>query len=68
MKTFVISGLTSCGSSTIGKLLADKLALKYFSIGKEFKKRGEGAGETDKNINFTNYYILNMIILLNFTL
>ncbi|MBS3085290.1 cytidylate kinase family protein [Candidatus Pacearchaeota archaeon] len=53
MKTFVISGLTSCGSSTIGKLLADKLALKYFSIGKEFKKRGEGAGETDKNINFT---------------
>ena len=44
MKTFVISGLTSCGSSTIGKLLADKLALKYFSIGKEFKKRGEGAG------------------------
>lgn len=51
MVVIVISGLPGCGSSTIGKALAEKLGLKFFSLGKKFKEHGSGGNETEKAIN-----------------
>ncbi|MFH1420723.1 MAG: (d)CMP kinase [Candidatus Aenigmatarchaeota archaeon] len=37
MPVIAISGLPACGNSTVAKLLAKKLKIKYFSAGKYFK-------------------------------
>jgi cytidylate kinase len=50
MAVFAISGLSACGSSTTGKLLARKLGLKFFSAGAYYKKFSKGK-ETEKAIN-----------------
>ena len=42
MVIVVVSGMPVCGSSTAAKKLAKKLKLKYFSVGKEFKKHMKG--------------------------
>ena len=49
MVVIVVSGMPVCGSSTAAKKLAKKLKLKYFSLGKEFKKHMKGK-ETDRAI------------------
>lgn len=54
MTVIVISGLPGCGSSTLGRLLAEKLGLKFFSLGKKFKEHGGTGTETDKAINVWN--------------
>ncbi|MEM7819859.1 MAG: cytidylate kinase family protein [Candidatus Aenigmatarchaeota archaeon] len=51
MVVIVISGMPGCGSSTTAKLLAKKLALKYFSVGKYYKRFEEGK-ETERAIKF----------------
>ena len=50
MVVIVVSGMPVCGSSTAAKKLARKLNLKYFSLGKEFKKHSKGK-ETHRAIN-----------------
>jgi len=52
MSVIVISGMPGCGSSTVGKLLAEWLGLGFFSVGKYFKKQGFGEKETARAINF----------------
>ncbi|MAH43258.1 hypothetical protein CL614_06115 [archaeon] len=37
MSVIVISGMPGSGNSTVGRLLAKKLKLKFFSVGKHFK-------------------------------
>ncbi|MBI2971001.1 MAG: cytidylate kinase family protein [Candidatus Aenigmarchaeota archaeon] len=37
----VISGMPGCGSTTTGKLLADKLKMEFFSVGTYFKNLDE---------------------------
>ena len=39
---FVISGLPGSGSSSVAKMLAQKLNLKYFTLGQLFKEVGRG--------------------------
>ena len=45
MVVIVVSGMPVCGSSTAAKKLAKKLRLKYFSVGKEFKKHMKGKSQ-----------------------
>ncbi len=49
----VISGMSGCGSTTTGKLLSDKLGLKFFSVGTYFKKFEEGK-ETERAVKLWN--------------
>ena len=53
MVVIVVSGMPVCGSSTAAKKLAKKLKLKYFSVGKEFKKHMKGK-ETHRAIKMFN--------------
>jgi len=53
MSVIVVSGMPVCGSSTAAKKLAKKLRLKYFSVGKEFKKHMKGK-ETHRAIKMFN--------------
>ncbi|MCX8179670.1 MAG: cytidylate kinase family protein [Candidatus Aenigmarchaeota archaeon] len=46
-----ISGLPGAGTSTIAKLLAKKLGLKYFSPGDYFKSFSEKTSQTEKAID-----------------
>ena len=41
----IISGLSGSGSTTTGKLLAEKFGLQYFSSGRLFKDIGMGVVE-----------------------
>src|SRR3989344_9208606 len=50
MVVIVVSGMPVCGSSTAAKKLAKKLRLRYFSLGKEFKKHIKKGKETDRAI------------------
>ena len=52
MTVVSITGLPGCGSSTVGKLLASKLGLEFFSAGAYYKSYGKGNKETDKAIDF----------------
>lgn len=52
MPVISISGLPCCGSTTIGKLLAEKLKIEFFSVGAYYKSHGKGTNETEKAINF----------------
>lgn len=49
MPVIVISGMPGCGSTTTGKLLAERLGMTFFSVGHYFKSLGEGA-ETEKAV------------------
>lgn len=52
MPVISISGLPCCGSTTIGKMLAEKLKIDFFSVGAYYKSHGKGANETEKAIDF----------------
>lgn len=52
MRAIVITGTIGCGNSTVAELLARKLGIKHFSLGKHFKSMGRGEKETDKGINY----------------
>lgn len=51
MVVIAISGKPGSGSSTAGKLLAEKLGLRFFSIGKYHKSFGTGKSETERSMN-----------------
>jgi len=50
MVVIVISGQPGCGNSTVAKLLAERLKLRYFSVGKLFKEQFDGEDETARAI------------------
>jgi len=47
MPVIVISGQPGCGSSTLASIIAKKLGLRHFSLGRIFKKLSKGS-ETEK--------------------
>ncbi len=47
----VISGMPGCGSTTAGKLLSEKLGIKFFSVGHYFKSLGHKGRETERAVN-----------------
>lgn len=47
MPVIIISGQPVCGSSTLAGIIAKKLGLRHFSLGKEMKKLAKGR-ETEK--------------------
>ena len=49
-RTIVISGMPGCGSSTTAELLAKKLKMDFFSLGKYTKKQFQDKGETQSAI------------------
>ncbi|MCD6215874.1 MAG: hypothetical protein DRP08_02435 [Candidatus Aenigmatarchaeota archaeon] len=48
MTTVIISGKSGAGSSTIGQLLAKKLGLDYFSLGKWYKQQFKMKSENEE--------------------
>lgn len=48
MVVIAISGKPGCGSSTAGALLARKLGLRFYSIGKYHKSFGSSSKETER--------------------
>ncbi|MCX8178726.1 MAG: cytidylate kinase family protein [Candidatus Aenigmarchaeota archaeon] len=48
MVVIAISGLAGSGTSTLAKMLAKKLGLKYFSPGEYFKSHSSGSNETER--------------------
>jgi len=48
MVVIAVTGKPGAGTSTIAKMLADKLGLDYFSPGEYVKKMYEGESQTDK--------------------
>ncbi|MBU5690064.1 MAG: cytidylate kinase family protein [Candidatus Aenigmatarchaeota archaeon] len=48
MVVIAISGLAGSGTSTLAKMLAEKLGLKYFSPGEYFKSHSSGRNETER--------------------
>ncbi len=48
MVVITISGKPGCGSSTTGQLLAQKLGLRFYSIGKYHKSFGSSKKETER--------------------
>jgi cytidylate kinase len=52
MVVVAISGLPGTGSSTVGRMLASKLGVEFFSAGKWYKERGKGKSETEKAIDY----------------
>ncbi|MCD6557590.1 MAG: cytidylate kinase family protein [Candidatus Aenigmarchaeota archaeon] len=49
-RTIVVSGMPGCGSSTTAELLAKKLKMDFFSLGKYTKKQFQDKGETQSAI------------------
>lgn len=47
----VISGMPGCGSTTTGKHLAEKLGIKFFSVGHYFKSLSHKGKETERAVN-----------------
>ncbi|MBI4154310.1 cytidylate kinase family protein [Candidatus Woesearchaeota archaeon] len=52
MPVIAISGQPGTGSSTVGRLLAENLRLRFFSVGEYQKSIISGANETDRAMNF----------------
>lgn len=51
MVVIAVSGLPGAGNSTVAKVLAQKLGLDYFSVGKYFKSFSKEETESDKAIS-----------------
>ncbi|MEM5777627.1 MAG: cytidylate kinase family protein [Candidatus Aenigmatarchaeota archaeon] len=51
MVVIAVSGLPGSGSSTLSKLLAEKLNLKYFSPGEYFKNQSDKNNQTSKALD-----------------
>ncbi len=54
MVVIAITGMPGAGSSTIAKLLAKKLKLKYFSPGEYFKSHSKKKTQTDQALSYWN--------------
>ncbi len=52
MPVIVVSGQPGAGSSTIGRMLAEKLSLRFFSPGDFFKSHSMADNETDRMLDF----------------
>ncbi|MDY6789100.1 MAG: cytidylate kinase family protein [Candidatus Nanohaloarchaea archaeon] len=50
MTVIVVTGPPGSGSSTVGKLVADKLGLDYFSPGKYLKEKVDGINESESAV------------------
>ena len=48
MVVIAISGLAGSGTSTLAKMIAKKLGIKYFSPGEYFKSHSRGKNETER--------------------
>ncbi|MBU5688211.1 MAG: AAA family ATPase, partial [Candidatus Aenigmarchaeota archaeon] len=51
MVVIAVSGLPGSGSSTLSKLLAEKLNLNYFSPGEYFKDHSNKSNQTSKALD-----------------
>lgn len=47
----IVSGMPGCGSTTTGKLLAERLGVKFFSVGHYFKSLSHNGRETERAVN-----------------
>ncbi len=52
MVVIAVTGMPGAGSSTISKMLAKKLKIKYFSPGEYFKKHSKRKIETDQALSY----------------
>src|SRR3989338_3238004 len=52
MVVIAVTGMPGAGSSTISKMLAKKLKIKYFSPGEYFKKHSKKKTETDQALSY----------------